>query len=791
MIRILFIASWTALAITLSACNQTTQQTLTFDRQGVIKAGAQLLIQGENRAGSESVLVVRADDQAAPSYADRVNLERVIPPGRFDLRIPLGGLYTPGGRLLQIDKLQRLIVFQADENGGLHIEPLQIEAARPRPHDTFAWDLGPADSALWPGFTPMTADFEGIHGALLKAVDRGSRKQAAEGLTSDGIRGIETLKLPLPPGRWFITLWLRDPGEWEYLPHPLQRSIHADGNTVWSQNYSAMQWIEQVYLATGKQEIRESDDAWQLFGKRKHQRVSFSVNVETTGLTLTFTGDQPEAGFVSAIVAETNEHYTVRQQIENERATWWRNNWPVNEWPSASTKTTLQPLANPTHVAADTTVSLRFDLHQSTTDSTPHISLSEPQLNNMRLETTLYWGQWRLRRSGIASTMLTPDNSLLRSGVVASGNTLPRRLHLRIRIPKQAPAGLYKGVLSIQVGNQQFQQPLELNVLPIELPQADRPVGVYLERSVHFDWFDWRDDFSNKAFHCDLRFLRRQGLTGIAPPLTTPADPPSTKRFFDEVQAVANAGFHTPFLAYAPFKRLLATQGLEKTLSRIAKLEDGLIGIDSTTLSWAVADEPSNPGQSLSMEKIRRYADSYAPNAHLAGQLNHANDIKYLQTFDMALINAGFGVDEHNIITVKNKGAIPWLYNMNNKRAAAGFYLWRTGAAGYLQWHARMPGADPFDPTDAREDDVQFLYPMAEACPPQPDVDTALFELSDGINDLRWLLWLQEQAKNDAEAKAVLLTLRKDIPTRWQEMAMLSDSHMDQWRAKILRLAIR
>ena len=69
--------------------------------------------------------------------------------------------------------------------------------------------------------------------------------------------------------------------------------------------------------------------------------------------------------------------------------------------------------------------------------------------------------------------------------------------------------------------------------------------------------------------------------------------------------------------------------------------------------------------------------------------------------------------------------------------AVAGFNLWRSGAKGYLQWHARMPTADPFDPSDGREDDVQFLLPHIVPCPEIQDVDRGLFELAEGIVDLR------------------------------------------------------
>ncbi len=132
----------------------------------------------------------------------------------------------------------------------------------------------------------------------------------------------------------------------------------------------------------------------------------------------------------------------------------------------------------------------------------------------------------------------------------------------------------------------------------------------------------------------------------------------------------------------------------------------------------------------------------------------------------------------------------PWLYNMPEKRAAAGFYLWRVGARGYLQWHARMPTADPFDPTDGREDDVQFLYPTVQACPEVAEIDSALFDLVAGITDLRWLLWLERQADIDLRAATYLAWLRGQVPDNWDAMSKITSAQMDAWRAGITRLAL-
>ena len=86
------------------------------------------------------------------------------------------------------------------------------------------------------------------------------------------------------------------------------------------------------------------------------------------------------------------------------------------------------------------------------------------------------------------------------------------------------------------------------------------------------------------------------------------------------------------------------------------------------------------------------------PNAKTAGQLNNPDQATLLSYFDVVLLNHGFGVDGEQLTRVRETGTEVWLYNLPRVRLAAGFYLWRVGAGGYLQWHGRMPTADPFDP---------------------------------------------------------------------------------------------
>ncbi len=132
-------------------------------------------------------------------------------------------------------------------------------------------------------------------------------------------------------------------------------------------------------------------------------------------------------------------------------------------------------------------------------------------------------------------------------------------------------------------------------------------------------------------------------------------------------------------------------------------------------------------------------------------------------------------------------GPPPWFYNLGTPRAA-GFYLWQSGAEGYLQWHGRMPTALPYDPTDGRESDFLLLGP--QACEAHR-LSYDLLLLQQGIEDLRWLAWLEQAARQQVEAALQLQRLREAVPTRWQQAEALPASRWSGFRGEIEQLAKR
>jgi hypothetical protein len=200
-------------------------------------------------------------------------------------------------------------------------------------------------------------------------------------------------------------------------------------------------------------------------------------------------------------------------------------------------------------------------------------------------------------------------------------------------------------------------------------------------------------------------------------------------------------------------------------------------------IAWSIADEPSNPIFGTDLAELAALIRGRVPGFQTAAHLNHPSDLRDLSGIDLALVNPGLPLQPATFAELRRRGVEPWLYNMGNPRLAAGFWGIKTGARGYLQWHARMPTADPFDPTDGREGDVQFLYPSARPCRTEAAVHEDLLRLAEGIVDARWLIWAEKADRNLAAR------VRAGVPDRWENANAMTDQILERLRNEILKLA--
>ncbi len=740
--------------------------------------------------GSGAVtLVLRIDDDHSAGYASRVNLERAVKPGPFRWELPVSGLRTTDGRALRIESVKRIILFRI---GTAKVTArLAAEPAPTLPAGAAGYSFGAPDAPLPAGFervAPGDPKLAGTHAIPV-------RRPGVDPLLASGMRDLRSIRLPAPDGPARVTLWTEDVGEWELLPHPLRRRIAVSGTVVRDETLTPAAWIAGRYLAGRDVEWRPGEDAWSLYGSRRGGRISVETVVVDGAISIELSGDGPAGAFLAAVLIEPGSgDRPALAEVEARRAAWHRAAWTVGpEAPDPALRIVdldTRPATEPIRLAGarGTTVHASFAV-KSRSERHAAVSAHWPDRG---FPAAVYAAQLRLERRDVGRNLLVPAEDILRrdNATLPIRADRPRRYELVVHIPADAKPGRIAGELRIvDAGAERRIGTVEIEVLAAVLPPAPAPVGFYLDEPPHAAWFGGDPKARSVQLACDLATLRRFGLTGNAPALSTPTIR-GMDGFIADSRLAAAAGTSAPWLAYAPFKRAVSAMGLAGAAAQLAEAERRGGAVDLPRPVWSIADEPSNHDRAggPSPADIAAAVRAVAPGALLAGQLNDPGDIRHAHLFDVAIINPGFGIDSPQVETLRKAGRRVWLYNAGRPRLAAGYWTHLTGAERYLQWHARMPTADPFDPTDGREGDVQVFMPTAEPCS-GPDIHRDLLRLADGAVDQRWLAWLA--SRNEPEAAALRRDLNWRFGKSWATAAAIPEAELDRMRSDIMDLARR
>jgi hypothetical protein len=754
-----------------------------------LERNVELSIVGENTSGAPELLVLRVDDGQSNGYAGRLGEERVVAPGPFRIRSLPGQWVTPSGRKIDITDIRRMIIFTGDGQPPVTLGKITAEVAFTLPDGAHGWKLGPGGAAVFPGFEAMIANDPRLTGKTQIAITRPS----GDGLIGTGLRGVEKFEVPWQNGDWTVTLWSDDVGEWEYLPHELTRKIVVNGHTAVDYHMTPAQWIHNVYYVGREGEAVADGDPWELFGRRRGGLVTINVPVTDGKITIEQSGEGLESTFLSGVLVEpAADNYKALQAVQAARRERFLERWPVmgyekggpvpaglgigllNEggraspaWRPPAAQTQAVPRRA---VARGGLLSLDFMALSADEAKQATVTVKAAALGNRELFTEMRWGQWRFTRPDPSTAVLEVTADHLRGDMETMGLRpgMPRRINMIIQASEKAPPGIYQGSITVTAGGHAATQPFEVEVLPITLAAATQGVGVYMEDPPYNDWFDVPDATRDRAAACDLNFMVRLGLTSVSPSLVTP-DVNHLTRFANQMSLVRDAGFTGPIVAYAPIKRLIAGVGIDGIGGPLSLLDKLLKQRGEPGPLWSIADEPGNPGSMPEdLEHIRRNMQGVMPGEKIAGHLNNPDDRKLLPLFDAVLLNTGFGIDADDLKEIRAKGTTPWLYNMPNMELAAGFFLWRSSAAGYLQWHGRIPTADPFDPTDGREADIMLLPITEQSCLAVPDIDDGLLRIARGLDDARWMAWLEGVAATNKDAASLLEKIRSAVPGKWK-----------------------
>lgn len=758
-------------------------------RKGVI------VIRGRVTGNENVKIALRIDDAKSSDYASRFNMGRVVPPGPFSFRLPLAGLKTDHKRPIDLATVHNIVLFEAHGTEQAIIDHYAIEEAISLPDKAVGYSFGKSDSPIFEGFNRVSSSNPMFAGQNLRDIYR----PGSDPLLSSGVNGIERITLPAPKGRHKLTLWTEETSAWQELRGFVNRRIKVNGKVVRHETYTPQQWNEQVYLSGRNREVGKNNDIWDMYGKHRGGRLSFDVDVaDDNKIHIEIAGAGATALYVSAALVEKPGSKALKA-VEQRRKKWFTDKWKVDptigdlqEVDRAldlDVQTATKPLELTMTGTSGTSLSLSVQSDQDA--RAPKISLAWENKNLNELISPLIWaGQRRLEKVTTGGNLFTARTSHYRSDVETFGlkDGTPRRYALWLQPKGNLPVGTHKGTVTVKSGTREQTLPLTLIVPPITLQKPLADAGFYMLHAPHLGWHaDLAKDEANQN-KCDLSFLSKLGVKGNAPALQVPYATGEPLFLRDTQQALQFAN-QTPWLAYSASFGLYQQLGIDRGAKAMAQALKVLKDKGLPAPVWSMADEPGNASSiSRDMPQWVAAARKAAPDALFAGHLNNPEDYKYLNLFDIAIVNQGFGIDRANIKSLKKNKIKPWIYNTGQPRLTAGLWLWTTGAERYLQWHSRLPLGHPFDPTDGREGDVSMFPPMPVVCAQQPDIHEFLLDMADGLVDQRYLNWLLTQ--RSPEAIKLATAIRKKHRGDWELVSGMSNKELKSLRIAIAKLAL-
>ncbi|MTI18897.1 hypothetical protein E1162_16765 [Rhodobacteraceae bacterium RKSG542] len=744
---------------------------VTPSQEDFMKEGEQIVISGIVNGSQPATIILRVDDDQSSDYASRYNLEQKLLPGPFDLRLPASGLRTTSGRLLDTSALYK-VVLDTDSPGLVQIDKFAIEEAPQLPKGSVGYSFGLESAPLFPGFKRVTKDSDMIKGGQPIPVLR----KGPDDLVVSGMKGVERVTLPWPQGEPVtVHLWIEDLGDWEALPYPLERRININHETVHLLRETIDEWVARRYLAGKRREVQGAGDAWEDIAKHRGGYIRAETVAGENGVTIDLAGDSLDATHLSAVLLTPPDDEAAIDFVNSERAHMARAGWPVSQnlktrqadasFPLSSEGVTSTPLNSV--VASGSGQWLTVAL---TTNEPAVLDYAQLEFESDGFSGYVWAALRTLERTATNSNLLEVQQSRLLSDIngLSVEPQTPRLMDLWVDVATSVKPGIYGASLQVIHSQGQTSVPITIEVPQVRLPKAAYPAGFYMDVAPHLKWAFQEASKRTAQVQCDLDFMAQMGLTALAPPLETPAWG-LAPIFYEDLTAATDLSAQKPHktLAYTPLKRLQREMG---DVAAAQFLADFIPLIKDRKLPvpyWSVADEPSNPqhgGKDNTAQWIATLRQ-HAPEAKLAAQFNTPEDLDLADQLDLVLINDGFELTAETVSAIKEEGPLVWLYNTGRIRETAAFGMNITGATAYVQWHSRIPTADPFDPTDGREGDVQMLLPTAKVCQNQPDIHIGLLEMASGLVDQRWYQFYS--VKEDSNEQNLKINLWKIAEEIW------------------------
>ncbi|MBA3845047.1 MAG: hypothetical protein H0X45_00235 [Planctomycetes bacterium] len=755
---------------------------------------------------------------ANASYWNRHNGGFTLKPGKNAVAIPVGGLYRGEAGCRNIDlkfnidptKIARLdFGFKSDAPASVWMDNLRL-TKEDRPEGILAFDFGPENQTVFPGFTPIS--WNSVHGQDGRAA--GLRRAVASGRARDDTFPTRLYQdwielgndrgqfiADVANGKWHAWVMYSDCGYWmgEAARHT-RRVIKAedkDADVDERGEAGRSDWL----LRFEGVEPKPGQSIWDLYLASIFTARRFTTQVADGQLTLDFGSDADWSQKVAAVILYPD---TIRKQAESWIATVEARNRAEAEGRAVFMGPNPKPLDIPKEAQAKAwwlgypaidevvtfvdapgaagtgleRVACAGEAATRTFAIRPLKDLGEAKLTASDLKgpggvipataIDLRYVHHHVNRGFNDVAYAINPMALRRIAKLRLDKDLTRQFWVTVEIPPTTRPGRYSGAIAVAGGAITTSVPLTIEVTDVKLAELEFPIGFFGL---------WTPDELGRpdAMRELMAMHRRYGMTsysggpgigfdGFDNKGEPKLDFAACDAFFATAREVGLTSeiFHYGGPAWVdvdPHRAAWEASG--KTHAHLLAKVWGAVLAHAKTAKWplinyGMIDEPRVTEHASALANHLRMLHDAVPDLRIGGfysvhwddnELNRA-----IQDIFAAATWSALGLyNETDVAKAKELGRELYMYNQGVDRHTYGLYTWarmKQGVRGMLNWHNSCISGFQFFDLDGREPDFAMVHYGAKELIPT----LTLARCREGVTDLRYAITLAAAA--DAALKA-------------------------------------
>ncbi len=507
--------------------------------------------------------LVEIRDADSEGYWSRVNFHTVAPPGTSTVTLSTThytGEKSRPGRPLKPGAVTALILNVFD-HGPLLFDNIRLERTGPAggagQADILAWDYGPPDTPLMPGFErgPVHKKRPDRRAGWM----RGGDKKPYDCLQPDPLTrdliftGYDTFRIDLENGRYLAAFSIEFPGGyWGEVQKYRERVVRANGVAVVSNRMDAAAF-RSWYFRHADREDRPGMDVFAEYIDPLIDSQIVPVTVTNGHLDLSFSGQDwtPSLSYLAVAPAEQKMAFEAfLETSRTRRREHFRNHFrqvppPRSgaDAPAAGYRLFHRPFMAAVHAqdgprAGETLPPDGLSITAARGEERPLTLALQPgePLGPIALRLSAFtnqsgaslpasslqpgWIDYRISRHNLSGSIFSVRPRYWHPLPAPDAPGLTRRFWLRLRVPEDQEPGTYRGTLTVAPARAPATDvPVTIRALPFVLhPIDDVPVGPW-GSGIPLPWFRgapataaWEQDL----FHKTLAALREVGATSLS-----------------------------------------------------------------------------------------------------------------------------------------------------------------------------------------------------------------------------------------------------------------------------------